>query len=181
MKWFVTSLHAHEWSGFISLKHTVVYTAQYCTVLWQTVDGISWLKSQVSWTLSAVLCLMLIRTSNEMLLVTDRICTCPWTKTEVNPLNGELNPICHLLALLGAHHILHVSRIGVKHLSSWAQEAQRLRVTYPLRPNWAGFVNLIFLPGEWELILSQNTVHYFLLILQSETMDKVQEIDIKIT
>ena len=26
-------------------------------------------------------------------------------------LNAELNPICHLLALLGAHHILHVSRI----------------------------------------------------------------------
>jgi hypothetical protein len=29
-------------------------------------------------------------------------------------LNAELNPICHLLALLGAHHIFHVSRIGVK-------------------------------------------------------------------
>ena len=25
-----------------------------------------------------------------------------------------LNPICHLLALLGAHHILRVSRIKVK-------------------------------------------------------------------
>jgi hypothetical protein len=31
-----------------------------------------------------------------------------------NPLNAELSPICHLLALLGAHHILHVSRIRVK-------------------------------------------------------------------
>jgi len=31
-----------------------------------------------------------------------------------NPLNEDLNPICHLLALLGAHHILHVSRIRVK-------------------------------------------------------------------
>jgi len=30
-----------------------------------------------------------------------------------NPLNVELNPLCHLLALLGAHHILHVSRIRV--------------------------------------------------------------------
>jgi hypothetical protein len=30
-----------------------------------------------------------------------------------NPLNVQLNPICHLLALLGAHHILHVSRIRV--------------------------------------------------------------------
>jgi hypothetical protein len=31
-----------------------------------------------------------------------------------NPLNAELNPICHLLALLGAYHKLHVSRIRVK-------------------------------------------------------------------
>ena len=30
-----------------------------------------------------------------------------------NPLNAELNPICQLLALLGAHPILHVSRIRV--------------------------------------------------------------------
>jgi len=30
-----------------------------------------------------------------------------------NPLNAELNPIRHLLALLGAHHILHVSKIRV--------------------------------------------------------------------
>jgi len=32
-----------------------------------------------------------------------------------NPLNAKLNPICHLLALLGAHHILHVSRIWVNY------------------------------------------------------------------
>ena len=32
----------------------------------------------------------------------------------INPLNAELIPICHLLTLLGAHHILHVSRIRVK-------------------------------------------------------------------
>jgi hypothetical protein len=30
-----------------------------------------------------------------------------------NPLNAQLNPICHLLSLLGAHHILHVSRIRI--------------------------------------------------------------------
>jgi hypothetical protein len=29
------------------------------------------------------------------------------------PLKAELNSICHLLTLLGAHHILHVSRIRV--------------------------------------------------------------------
>jgi len=32
---------------------------------------------------------------------------------DINPLNAEINPICHLLVLLGAHHILHVSRIRV--------------------------------------------------------------------
>ena len=35
-------------------------------------------------------------------------------ETQFNPLNAELNPICHLLALLGVHHFLHVSRIRVK-------------------------------------------------------------------
>jgi len=35
----------------------------------------------------------------------------------VDPLNAELNPISYLLALLGAHHFLHVSRIRVKSLT----------------------------------------------------------------
>jgi hypothetical protein len=34
----------------------------------------------------------------------------------VNPLNAELNPICHLVALLGVPHFLHVSRMRVKSL-----------------------------------------------------------------
>ena len=34
-----------------------------------------------------------------------------------NPLNPELNPICYLLALLGAHHFLHFSSIRVKLLT----------------------------------------------------------------
>ena len=33
---------------------------------------------------------------------------------DLNPLNAELNSICHLLALLGAHLILHVGKIWVK-------------------------------------------------------------------
>jgi hypothetical protein len=35
-----------------------------------------------------------------------------------SPLNAELNPICHLLALLGVHSNLHVSRVRVNHLTS---------------------------------------------------------------
>jgi len=30
-----------------------------------------------------------------------------------DPLNAELNPICHLLALVGAHPILYIGRIKV--------------------------------------------------------------------
>ena len=41
-------------------------------------------------------------------------------KHEINRLNAELNPICYLLALLGAHHFLHVSRIRVKELQQTA-------------------------------------------------------------
>jgi len=35
----------------------------------------------------------------------------------LNPLNTELSPTCHLLALLGAHQILHISRVRVNYLS----------------------------------------------------------------
>jgi hypothetical protein len=35
---------------------------------------------------------------------------------DLNPLNAELNPTCHLLALLGAHHIFHVSGLRVNHI-----------------------------------------------------------------
>ena len=37
--------------------------------------------------------------------------------TEFNPLNAELNPICHLLALLGGAIIVVVSRLRVKNPS----------------------------------------------------------------
>jgi hypothetical protein len=49
----------------------------------------------------------------------------------VNPLNAESNPICHFLALLGAHHILHFSRIGVNWFycpriyKQWGKEQDR--------------------------------------------------------
>jgi len=34
--------------------------------------------------------------------------------TVFNPLNAELNPICHQPALFGAHHIFHFSGLRVK-------------------------------------------------------------------
>ena len=37
-------------------------------------------------------------------------------KAEIKPFNAELNSIRHLLALVGAHHILYVSRVRVKNV-----------------------------------------------------------------
>jgi len=34
--------------------------------------------------------------------------------SHINPVNAELNRVCHLLALIGTHHILHVIRIRLK-------------------------------------------------------------------
>jgi len=41
-------------------------------------------------------------------------CSCCSSFFISDPLNAELNPICHLPALLGAQRILHISRIRVK-------------------------------------------------------------------
>jgi len=56
-------------------------------------------------------------------------CVCAdWIANNVakfNPLNAELNPICHLLALLGAHHILHISRVRAKYIKLMHTEHYR--------------------------------------------------------
>jgi hypothetical protein len=39
---------------------------------------------------------------------------CDSNDVNIKPLNAELNPTCHLLALLGAYHIHYVSSIRVK-------------------------------------------------------------------
>jgi hypothetical protein len=43
--------------------------------------------------------------------------------------NAELNRICHLLALLGAHHILHVSRIRVRMALVHSPRCERRKVS----------------------------------------------------
>ena len=57
-------------------------------------------------------------------------------------LNAELNPICHLLSLLGAHHIFHVSGLRVK---------------------IAFFISLFFL--VWPLLTTQSRCRGLLLHL----------------
>ena len=55
-----------------------------------------------------------------------------------NPLNAELNPICHLLALLGAHHILHISRIRVN-IHGLMMLGRRKYTAEPLVPELCAF------------------------------------------
>jgi len=67
-----------------------------------------------------------------------------FSKTHFNPLNAELSPICHLLALLGAHHILHVSRI-------------RVNITFP---SMSGYSNLSSLNVLWSKCFMQSQTFY---------------------
>ena len=46
--------------------------------------------------------------------------------TFINPLNVELNPIRHLLALVGARHIVHVSRVRVNQNGSRCTSVSRV-------------------------------------------------------
>ena len=67
-------------------------------------------------------CLIVCELRSKIFVETDRqtdtiYLYCKIVVATFNPLNAELNPICCLLALLGAHHFLHVSRIRVKSLT----------------------------------------------------------------
>jgi hypothetical protein len=85
-----------------------------------------------------------------------QFCQRPWTNSDrpvqeestctriphvINPLNAELNPICHLLALLGAHHILHVSGIRV---NCHKTQTQNIREYYDENtlPQWRNYVRV---------------------------------------
>jgi len=46
-----------------------------------------------------------------------------WWECDFNPVKAELNPICNLLALLGAHHIFHISGLRVNQKQKLIQTA----------------------------------------------------------
>ena len=78
------------------------------------------------------------------------------TVSPFNPLNAELNPIWHLLALLGAHHILHVSRLRVKGLC-----------TQPLLPITNCFLNV-----RWQFKFSHLETTVSLLYLKPQSVPR---------
>jgi len=92
----------------------------------------------------------------------------------VNPLNVKLNPICHLLALLGAHHIPYVSRMRVKldRTCTYIVILWRVRVTVIAigKQQWVQcvFSNYVCRCQQYELgVLKEkgNNVLYFELLL----------------
>ena len=62
----------------------------------------------------------------------------------LNPLNAELNPICHLLTLLGAHPVFHISRIRVNP-TAWVSTS-----------SVAAKVRVLLVTVEMECILNEG-------------------------
>ena len=74
---------------------------------------------------------------------------------QFNPLNAELNPIYHLLALLGAHHILHVSRVRVN-----------MQQFYVL-PHTAVFMCFVWI-SEQTAIISLYSINWLVCVTETE-------------
>jgi hypothetical protein len=87
-----------------------------------------------------------------------------------NSLNAELNPICHLLVLVGAHHIVHVNRVRVNNSFSTATvvtrtpRSLRFKRTLPVM-----FNSVLVTSNHWRLcqtVFEFNTIHrHFAVIL----------------
>ena len=56
----------------------------------------------------------------------------------IKPLNAKLNPTCHSLALLGAHPILHVSRLRIN--KEYLRSAESSLLTARCNVTFAPFV-----------------------------------------
>ena len=89
-------------------------------------------------------------------------------KIHLNPLNAELNPICHLLALLGAHPILHVSRIRVNIIlpsMSWSpQWPLSLRLLFTCSKPHFYVAAVLYLPFVLHVMLYfASEIHFALL------------------
>jgi hypothetical protein len=86
--------------------------------------------------------------------------------SKFNHLNTKLNPICHLLALLGAHHILHVSRIRVnRKLAELVKHVKRVSLV-EIDPNRESFTEhrLHLSSSEKDIISKQLALHILLML-----------------
>jgi hypothetical protein len=69
----------------------------------------------------------------------------------LDPLNAELNPICHLLALLGAHPTLHVSRLRVK-APSWLKIKLHHFVFHAMGGEWSALDGKLADLGSFQML-----------------------------
>jgi hypothetical protein len=69
---------------------------------------------------------------------------------KINPLNAELNSIYYSLALLGAHHSLHVSRIRIKYQEYEWQLCGDLNVIGLLLGQQRGYTKFPCFLCEWD-------------------------------
>jgi len=74
----------------------------------------------------------------------------------LNHLNAESNPIYHLLALLGAHHILHVGRIRVKIGNMSIKFVEKIKKAFNNPPFFFFFENRAFYEIMWENIVERD-------------------------
>ena len=77
----------------------------------------------------------------------------------INPLNAELNPSCHLLTFLGAHYILHVSRIRVE-IRMWQQSDHNCPILAKVKNSVGIFIRLL----HWQPFKNS---HFHFVILKS--------------
>jgi len=61
-----------------------------------------------------------------------------------NPLNTDLNPVCHFLAILGAQLILHVSRIRVNPCPLESHASATLHAALFIGRYVGSFGNIVF-------------------------------------
>jgi len=82
--------------------------------------------------------------------------------TALIPLNVELNPICRLLSLLEAHHILHVSRVRVNPFGFY----DRNKLCPLSRGDWV-LIKCRLILGRLCLLFARTALGLFFLLLQN--------------
>ena len=103
------------------IKYITVFVCNVWNMHWIWCIGFSWYSLREFWCNISWISINVTRKLKQgigLKVCWKRVVECLVTDgTCINPLKPELNPICYLLALLGAHHFLHVSRIRVKLLT----------------------------------------------------------------
>jgi hypothetical protein len=102
-------------------------------------------------------------------------------QVNINPLHAEVNPICHLLALLGAHHISHVSSVRVKYVTMKKNKVRAVEEIYAaptgatkLTPTAAMEVLLNLTPLDL-LIMAEARMAFYRLHIPKQPADSKPE------